>query len=622
MKKILLLLVMFQSLFYAKNSATQDSLKSLLNQNNQTDSLKVERYIALSNTYDNQNIDKSIAELYKALKISQPPEAYLQKAKIYRSLAQNYRKKGVYDSAVASALEAKRIYDTTSLKQNKLLTNSILAMLYRDKGYYKEALRINLDNVDLIRKDSPSPSLGRYFFDLGTTYRALDSLKKAEINYLKSLEIAEKTDFEAGKNFMKLSLGQLYKVMDKYDLAEQYFTEILPVYKQQNSRANVALINYDLGTIASLRGNHQKSIPYYKNALEIYTELGRLQFIKDINQKLFIAYNIVQDLPKAEAANEQYVIYKDSIGSRERDALIAEMKTKFETDQITAENALNEKRAELAETENERNLSLLIGSIVLIVLLSLIFVFYSAKQKQAKKTALVKQKLKASQQQLALEKQYRDSELKALKAQMNPHFIFNVLNSIQEFIVLNKRDLASEYLASFAELIRSYLHFSNKGVLTLQEEVETLKKYLELEQLRFSQNFEYFIIIDESIDSDSVNIPTMLVQPYVENAVKHGLFHKKGNCRLDIEFQYLEQHKIRCIIEDNGIGRQKAKEHRNRKLKKQKSFASQATASRLNLLNEQGRQKIGVDIIDLKDDQKNDIGTKVILDIPIKTQQT
>lgn len=607
---------MLHLILVAQNS-TQDSLKSLIQNQKTPDSLKIEYYIQLSQTYQNKKIDKSIKQLNTALLLSQGQQTEIQKARINRLLAQNYRKKGVYDSATNFALQAKRQFDNTDLKKEKLLTNSVLAILYRDQKYFNNALEINKANVELIKEDKLTPSLGRYYFDLGTSYRAVDSFKKAEENYLKSMKIARETGFKPGEYFMKLSLGQLYKVMDEYGKAESYFQEVLPIYEQQNNKANIALIHYDLATIQSLRGNHQASIPLYKKSLKLYSELGRLNFIKDINQKLFIAYNIVEDLPKAQKANAQYNLYKDSINSNERKALIAEMKTKFETEQVEAENALNEKRAELAEAESQRNFSYLVGSVALIILLILIFVFYSAKQKQAKQTALVEQELKASQQKLALEKQYRDSELKALKAQMNPHFIFNVLNSIQEFIVLNQKDLASEYLATFAELIRSYLYFSNKGKLSLEEEIETLKKYLELEQLRFSQNFDYKISLGSDIHPEAIEIPTMLIQPYVENAIKHGLFHKKGHCELKLNFELLNAKTLQCTIEDNGVGRAKASEFKAKKNQLAKSFASEATASRLDLLNQQTSEQIGVDIIDLEDNNQP-AGTRVILVIPLK----
>lgn len=611
--RLLFLLFCFSLTLQAQN----DSLQKLIKQTNTKDTTYVSRLLLLSQTYNNTHIDSQVKVLQKAKKITKRKNFLQLEAKTNVELARAYRKQGIYDSAIANALNAKRIYDRLKLKPNQLLANSVLTTLYRDQKYYDKALELNKINLSLVRNDALSPSLGRYYFDLGTTYRALDSLKLAEFNYIKSLEIAKETGFKPGENFMKLSLGQLYKVMDKYDKAEAYLKEVLPVYTQQNNKANVALINYDLGTIASLRANHQASIPYYEKALKIYTELGRLQFIKDINQKLFIAYNIIQDAAKAKAANQQFIVYKDSIESQKRDALIAEMKTKFETDQIAAENKLNKKRAELAEAEGQRNLIFLIASIILILLLVAVFLFYSAKQKEAKKAALIKQELKASQQQLALEKQYRDSELKALKAQMNPHFIFNVLNSIQEFIVLNKKDLASEYLATFAELIRSYLFFSNRGSLTLEEEVDTLEKYLELEQLRFSQNFKYQILTDSIIDLDSIEIPTMIIQPYVENAIKHGLFHKKGDCNLNINFSLETQSVLKCIITDNGIGRAKAKVLNKKKSKLNQSFASQATASRLDLLNQKSFEKIGVKITDLIENNEPK-GTKVSLTIPIK----
>lgn len=600
-------------------SAQNDSLQHLVNASTAQDTTYVKRLLQLSDAYKNSNIDEQLKWLEEAYQVSKSKQFQQLQAQSALDLARAYRKKGVYDSAVASAQQAKRIYDTLPVKQDKLLVNSVLAMIYRDEGYHDEALKLNLDNVNLIQNDTISPSLGRYYFDLGTTYRALDSLEKAEANYITSLEIAQNTGFRPGEIFMKLSLGQLYKVMDQYDKAEAYLKDVLPVYQSQNNQANIALIHYDLATIQSLRGNHKASIPLYETALEIYSDLGRLQFIKDINQKLFIAYNIIEDLPKAQLANAQYNLYKDSIDSQERKALVAEMKTKFETEQVEAENALNQKRAELAEAESQRNLGYLIGSIVVIGLLILIFVFYSAKQKQAKKTALIQQELKASQQKLALEKQYRDSELKALKAQMNPHFIFNVLNSIQEFIVLNQKELASEYLATFADLIRSYLHFSNKGQLTLEEEIETLEKYLELEQLRFSQNFEYTINVGSNINPECIEIPTMLIQPYVENAVKHGLFHKQGSCVLKLSFEKENEQLLKCTIEDNGIGRSKAQALKQKKNKLiSKSFANEATASRLNLLNEQTSEKIGVEIIDLTEHNQPS-GTRVELRIPIKS---
>lgn len=225
--------------------------------------------------------------------------------------------------------------------------------------------------------------------------------------------------------------------------------------------------------------------------------------------------------------------------------------------------------------------------------------------------------IKEKEKELALKNAKFENELAVLKlenlkSQMNPHFIFNALNSIQEYIILNQKNLASSYLAKFADLIRAYLEHSNKGYITIREEIECLDIYLQLEKLRFEDKFEY--ILNGIENNDHLKIPTMLIQPYVENAIKHGLLHKKDNRKLTINFELISnQSMLKCIVLDNGIGRVKANEIQN---KKHNSFATEATAHRLELLNFGKEKKIGVEVEDLYD-STNAMGTKVTLLIPI-----
>lgn len=211
-------------------------------------------------------------------------------------------------------------------------------------------------------------------------------------------------------------------------------------------------------------------------------------------------------------------------------------------------------------------------------------------------------------------------KLENLRSQMNPHFIFNALNSIQEYIILNKKNLASDYLGKFADLIRTYLNHSNKGVISLQDEINCLEMYLELEELRFEDKLTYSFDIDKSIDIESLTIPTMLIQPYVENALKHGLLHKKENRILTITLKKSDnENAIICEVADNGIGRKKALELKQRKDKTYKPFSTKAIEDRLGLLN-YGREKhIGITIEDLHESEMNiPSGTKVIIMIPIE----
>ncbi|WP_282030671.1 sensor histidine kinase [Winogradskyella eximia] len=230
-------------------------------------------------------------------------------------------------------------------------------------------------------------------------------------------------------------------------------------------------------------------------------------------------------------------------------------------------------------------------------------------------------KKKEQQRQIEVKQLSLDNELIALKlenlrSQMNPHFIFNALNSIQEYIVLNQKILATIYLGKFADLIRTYLNHSTKGKITLQEEIDSLEMYLELEKLRFEDKLNYTITATGSLKPDQVNIPTMLIQPYVENALKHGLLHRKDDRVLEISFFINEDsNTVRCLITDNGVGREKAEEFKARSHKNHKSFATKATQDRLALLNYGKQKQIGITITDLFEAEKP-TGTKVDITIP------
>ena len=215
-----------------------------------------------------------------------------------------------------------------------------------------------------------------------------------------------------------------------------------------------------------------------------------------------------------------------------------------------------------------------------------------------------------------VQERLRKSELTALRAQMNPHFMFNALNSIQEFIIKEDKRSANFYLTRFSKLMRQILNNSDKNVISLKNELDSLNLYLSLEALRFEDHFEYNINIDDSIDTGLIKIPSMLVQPYVENAIKHGLLHQKGNKLLDISFSIKNQHLI-CEVLDNGIGRkQSAIIHKNNK-RLYPSKAMSLTKERLNLLNATLNNKLSVDVIDLTNEKNASIGTKVIINIPI-----
>ena len=210
-------------------------------------------------------------------------------------------------------------------------------------------------------------------------------------------------------------------------------------------------------------------------------------------------------------------------------------------------------------------------------------------------------------------------ELKALRSQMNPHFIFNSLNSIQYFILKKEPKDAYNYLTKFSSLMRMILQNSKYKSISLQAEHDWLKTYLELKNLRMENTLDFSITIDKNLHPDHIYVPTMVLQPYVENAIIHGLLPKEGNRKLTIEI-LAEGQNIKCIITDNGIGRAASQELNKTRLKHHESTAMNLTKDRLAILNIETGNGVGPNVIDMFDENGNSIGTKVELILPLIIQ--
>jgi hypothetical protein len=220
------------------------------------------------------------------------------------------------------------------------------------------------------------------------------------------------------------------------------------------------------------------------------------------------------------------------------------------------------------------------------------------------------------QQQATFQKKFSEMEMQALRAQMNPHFIFNCLNSINGFILENDPDAASDYLTKFSRLIRLILQNSNAPTVTLENELEALELYLEMEALRFENRFTFLIHCAEEVDAKYLDIPPLLIQPYVENAIWHGLLHKEGLGHLTIHLQQAGDFLL-TTIEDDGIGRKRAAELKSKSATKKKSLGMQITAQRLELLTQLEGKPTRVEIVDLVDAAGEACGTRVCMKIPV-----
>ncbi|MBK9012777.1 MAG: histidine kinase [Saprospiraceae bacterium] len=226
---------------------------------------------------------------------------------------------------------------------------------------------------------------------------------------------------------------------------------------------------------------------------------------------------------------------------------------------------------------------------------------------------------KRQQQSLELERlkttalQYEleaaEAKLQSLRLQMSPHFLFNALNSIQELILTGNSDGAAMYLSKFSKLLRMVLTHSDHDIVSLREEIGMLKLYLELESLRFYDTFEYNIECEPGIDQDEYKLPTLLIQPFVENAIWHGLLHKEGQRRLHIRFETDTEENLVCTVEDNGIGREAA--HKTNGNGRHAGKGMSTGIERLQALNSRHHQQNALEIIDLTAADGTASGTKV-----------
>jgi sensor histidine kinase YesM len=210
-----------------------------------------------------------------------------------------------------------------------------------------------------------------------------------------------------------------------------------------------------------------------------------------------------------------------------------------------------------------------------------------------------------------------ETEMAALRAQMNPHFIFNCLNAIKYYSTENESAKAADYLTKFAKLIRLVLENSRSNRVTLHDELEALQLYLEMEAMRFGSKLTFTMTVEPAIDLAYVEIPPLLIQPYVENAIWHGLMHKEEGGTVWVQVEQPQNDQLRITIRDDGVGRAKATELKSKSATQRKSFGMKITSERIELINQLYQTKTHVQINDLTDAMGNALGTQVVLDIPI-----
>ena len=446
------------------------------------------------------------------------------------------------------------------------------------------------------------------------------------------------------------NLGVLYSMIGKQELAMTRFREALSIHRNHNIFNEVVNGLNNIGNIFLEYDQLDSAIIYYKKAISVgeenqllpalsiaYNNIGKAfleqdkialalkstkkayEINKEINHKVELTesllnysliYKKTEQYDSAYKYQELYSIYKDSIHNERNERQLAEMETRYETQRKEKEIEILNKEKELQELESSQKelllakkssaRNILVTGMGLILLIA--FLLYNRYQ--------LKQKSKFEMKAIQM-------ELKALRAQINPHFTFNIMTSIQHYILDNQPDAAQKYLGKFARLVRSVLDNSETPLVTIEEDLKALDLYVELDTLRFENNFDYKKIIDEEIDVGFDRIPAMLLQPHVENAIWHGLQHKEGKGKITVELKRQED-MLLCSIEDNGVGRKKAQELQSANKTKHKSMGMFISRERLRIINSKSKSNLNVNVHDLEDANGNALGTRVELFAPIQ----
>ncbi|HNQ26528.1 MAG TPA: histidine kinase [Aquaticitalea sp.] len=354
-----------------------------------------------------------------------------------------------------------------------------------------------------------------------------------------------------------------------------------------------------MGNAYYLQGDYSNAITYLEKSIEEADKKEDLVVKKDATKKLSDLYEKSGDYEKAyttykaytEVVDELYIKKEQEISQAARFSReIAAKQNRIAS--LETDRQLSQSNYQLTAERNKRQ-ELIIYSLlggVLLLLVTAYFMYKYIKQQKFANNLLA---------------------LKSLRSQMNPHFIFNALNSVNSFIASNDERTANKYLSDFSQLMRSVLENSDEDFIPLNKEIELLELYTKLEHFRFKDKFDYAITIDDGVKIDAFQIPPMLLQPYIENAVWHGLRYKSQKGRLDIHIAPKNDGEITIAITDDGIGRQKSKELKTEHQKKQNSKGMGNIKKRVAILNEMYKDKVDVTVDDFRN--KGDVGTKVVV---------
>lgn len=605
--------------------------------------------VLLGACYERLGDNEQTKTLYEtAMKKYEKLRNYTAVAGLLNNLGGTARRKGAHQLAMDYYNRSLDLCDSLEDMAGKSRALANIGWVYIDQGNHGKAGEVLLASMELAEQQELHLQYSRAVSSMGHLYIIMGEMDKSLESFERSLAINRQYGDRSGIGEALSQLGLFYLHDEQFDLALTYLYEALDTLAITGDKVTFTLIHANIGATYTEKGDYKKALDHYHHALDLAAEIdfkdnyitiigmlgrnylalgqyrlaekyllqgidlsrevGAMTRMRDCYQLLSQTYRLMDQYEKAYHNLSQYTIINDSIVGIEKSKALVAMEAKYEhhknlrrIDSLNTHTALLDQKNRIQELEiNQGNLwRWSLSAVVIIVLLALILLYLVSRKNKIHdraKNLLLQQKL--------------------LRTQMNPHFIFNFLTCIQGIIYKREPRAAADYIADFAHLVRMYLENSRHEYIDLERELSGLKYYLRLKQELLNINFMYRIHIDPELNTAEIAIPPMLAQPFIENALEHGIGKMAGKGEIEIWFKR-EEGQLRFEITDNGIGIGQSKAGKAGD-PAHRSLAIEITEERLSLLNRNKKQKIKLEIEDLSHSTDTLSGTRVSFRIPYR----
>ena len=553
---------------------------------------------------DKSDYSKALVTFIEGVNESEKHDDTYLKAVLPIGVGNTYLVLSDYENAITYYFKALDIAEKENYIMIQMVALTNISSAYIALKKYDKAKIIVLKSIDFFTENNYQEYIANSYDLMGKIYTQTKQFDSALVYYQKSLEIYREKNGQ-GIVYCLYSLGDLLITTKDYEQAEKYLLEAKQIAETHSYYYNLSHTYNTLGRLYLIT-NEQKGLYYYNKSLQLAQEHNIVDSKLPVYKALYTINKENGDYKISLENYEAYVALNDSIKGEDSKLKVEEIETRYEVDKKDQEITLLQKEQEIAEIKHQQEqekskqqkILILLVSGILILIVGIILLRLKARQK-SKIQKLETRSLKV--------------ETQMLRSQMNPHFIFNSLNSIQSFISEKDTLDAERYMSKFAKLMRLILDNSRKSFILMENEITTLNHYLELEQLRFDKRFT-FQITTANIDKEFTKIPPMLVQPYVENAILHGVGGITSGV-ISIDYKQVGT-KVICTIDDNGVGRKKSAELKNHKKPTRESLGIKVTEERIALLESDFKTTFSIQIIDKTDSDLKALGTTVIIEMP------